>query len=72
MAALKLFREVSIDFIITDFQMPNLNECEFLEILSRETISFPPVVMITGNPTNSVRMRAMHGEVVNHKQGVLR
>ena len=60
MAALKLFHENSINFILTDFQMPNMNGCEFLEILSKEAISFPPAVMITGNLTESVRIRAMH------------
>lgn len=60
MTALKLFQETSIDFIITDFQMPHMNGCEFLEVLSREAISCPPAVMITGNLSDSVRMRAMH------------
>lgn len=59
-AALKLFQETSIDFIITDFQMPMMNGCELLEALSRETISFPPALMITGCLADSVRMRAMH------------
>jgi two-component system chemotaxis response regulator CheY len=60
MAALKLFQEITIDFIITDFQMPHMNGCEFLEVLSREAVSCPPTVMITGNLSDSVRMRAMH------------
>ena len=34
-AALKLFQNTSYDFILTDFQMPRMNECEFLEVLSR-------------------------------------
>jgi len=59
-AALKLFQETSIDFIITDFQMPNMNGCEFLEVLSRGADSCPPAVMITGNLADSVRIRAMH------------
>lgn len=59
MAALNVFREISIDFIITDFQMPIMNGCEFLEILAKEGTWIPPAVMITGNLTNSVRMRAM-------------
>jgi len=60
MAALKVFHEIMIDFIITDFQMPHMNGCEFLEVLSREAVSCPPAVMITGNLADSVRMRAMH------------
>ena len=59
MAALNVFREISIDFIITDFQMPIMNGCEFLELLSKEGVCIPPAVMITGSLTNSVRMRAM-------------
>ncbi|MDH5576604.1 MAG: response regulator [Nitrospirota bacterium] len=59
MAALKVFHEMTIDFVITDFQMPNMNGCEFLEVLSREAIRRPPAVMVTGNLADSVRMRAM-------------
>ncbi|HSF09901.1 MAG TPA: response regulator, partial [Nitrospirales bacterium] len=33
-AALKLFQEKPIDFIITDFQMPHMDGCEFLEVIS--------------------------------------
>ena len=58
--ALKVFHEITIDFIITDFQMPNMNGCEFLEELSREASRCPPAVMITGNLADSVRIRAMH------------
>ena len=60
MAALKLFQEKPIDFIITDFQMPHMNGCEFLEELSNTTINCPPAVMITGSLAKSVRMRATH------------
>jgi len=60
MDALKVFHEITVDFIITDFQMPKMNGCEFLEELSREASSCPPAVMITGNLADSVRMRAMH------------
>jgi len=60
MAALKVFHEIRIDFIITDFQMPHMNGCEFLEELSREAICCPLAVMITGSLADSVRMRAMH------------
>ena len=60
MAALKVFHEMTIDFVITDFQMPHMNGCEFLEVLSREAIRRPPAVMVTGNLADSVRMRAMH------------
>jgi CheY-like chemotaxis protein len=42
MAALKLFQEIRIDFIITDFEMPHMNGCEFLEALSREALRCPP------------------------------
>ncbi|MDR4460744.1 MAG: response regulator [Nitrospirales bacterium] len=58
MAALKLFQEETIDFIITDFQMPHMNGCEFLEEISSAAISCPPAVMVTGNLSDSVRMRA--------------
>ncbi|MBA3967737.1 MAG: response regulator [Nitrospirales bacterium] len=44
MAALKLFQEKTIDFIITDFQMPHMNGCEFLEVLSSAASSSPPAV----------------------------
>lgn len=57
-AALKLCQEKTIDFIITDFQMPHMNGCEFLEVLSSAAISCPPAVMITGNLADSVRIRA--------------
>lgn len=60
MAALKLFQEKTIDFIITDFEMPHMNGCEFLEVLSSAAISCPPAVMITGNLADSVRIRATH------------
>ncbi|MBA3966640.1 MAG: response regulator [Nitrospirales bacterium] len=60
MAALKLFQEKMIDFIITDFQMPHMNGCEFLEVISSAAISCPPAVMITGNLADSVRIRATH------------
>lgn len=59
-AALKLFQQTTIDFIITDFQMPHMNGCEFLEVLSSLAISCPPAVMITGNLADSVRIRAIH------------
>ncbi|GJL67900.1 MAG: hypothetical protein NPIRA06_05350 [Nitrospirales bacterium] len=59
-AALKLFQEKTVDFIITDFEMPYMNGCEFLEILSSVAISCPPAVMITGNLADSVRIRATH------------
>ncbi|WP_342348496.1 response regulator [uncultured Nitrospira sp.] len=59
-AALKLFQQTTIDFIITDFQMPHMNGCEFLEVLLSAAISCPPAVMITGNLADSVRMRATH------------
>ncbi len=59
-AALRLFQEKTIDFIITDFQMPHMNGCELLEILSSAAISCPPAVMITGNLADSVRIRATH------------
>ncbi|MDT3777366.1 response regulator [Nitrospira sp. MA-1] len=58
-AALRVFQERTIDFIITDFEMPHMNGCEFLEVLSRAAISRPPAVMITGNLEDSVRIRAM-------------
>lgn len=60
MAALKLFQESIIDFIITDFEMPHMNGCEFLEVLSSAAINGSPVVMITGFLAKSVRMRATH------------
>ncbi|MDR4461874.1 MAG: response regulator [Nitrospirales bacterium] len=60
MAALRLFQEKTIDFIITDFQMPHMNGCEFLEKISSAAVSCPPAVMVTGNPADSVRMRATH------------
>src|SRR5680860_1340769 len=63
-AALKSFQEKTIDFIITDFQMPHMNGCEFLEVLSSAAISCPPAVMITGNLADSVRMRATHAEAL--------
>jgi DNA-binding response OmpR family regulator len=59
LAALKVFQSMSIDFIITDFQMPNMNGCEFLESLSREASSVPPTVMITGGLSDAVRTRAL-------------
>ncbi|WP_447963295.1 response regulator [Nitrospira sp. Ecomares 2.1] len=59
-AALKVFQEKTIDFIITDFEMPHMNGCEFLEVLSSSAISCPPAVMITGNLEDSVRIRATH------------
>jgi DNA-binding response OmpR family regulator len=59
-AALKLFQEKTIDFIITDFQMPHMDGCEFLEVISSAAVSCPPAVMVTGNLTDSVRMRATH------------
>lgn len=60
MDALKVFHAITIDFIITDFQMPHMNGCEFLEELSREASSCPPAMMITGSLADSVRMRAIH------------
>jgi CheY-like chemotaxis protein len=60
MATLKLFQESIIDFIITDFEMPHMNGCEFLEVLSSAAINCPPAVMITGSLAESVRMRATH------------
>lgn len=60
MAALKLIQEKTIDFIITDFQMPHMDGCEFLEVISSVAVSCPPAVMVTGNLTDSVRMRAIH------------
>lgn len=59
-AALTLCQALSIDFIVTDFQMPHMNGCEFLEELSRVAIRPPPSVMITGNLTEALRTRAMH------------
>jgi two-component system, chemotaxis family, chemotaxis protein CheY len=59
-AALKLFQKKPIDFIITDFQMPHMDGCEFLEVISSAAVSCPPAVMVTGNLTNSVRTRATH------------
>ena len=59
-AALKLFQENPIDFIITDFQMPHMDGCEFLEVISSAAVSCPPAVMVTGSLTDSVRMRATH------------
>ncbi|MGP0591565.1 response regulator [Nitrospira sp. T9] len=59
-AALKLIQEKTINFIITDFQMPHMDGCEFLEGISSAAISCPPAVMVTGNLTDSVRMRATH------------
>ena len=60
MAALKVFHQITIDFIITDFQMPHMNGCEFLEVIARKATRCPPAVMITGSLADSVRMRAMH------------
>lgn len=57
-AALMLCQALSIDFIITDFQMPHMNGCEFLEKLSRVAARFPPSIMVTGNLTEAVRTRA--------------
>ena len=59
-AALKLCQKKTIDFIITDFQMPHMDGCEFLEVISSAAVSCPPAVMVTGNLTDSVRMRATH------------
>lgn len=60
MAALQLFQENTISFIITDFQMPHMNGCELLETLANTAINCPPAVMITGSLAESVRMRATH------------
>lgn len=59
-AALMLCQALSIDFIITDFQMPHMNGCEFLEKLSQVAARLPPSIMITGNLTEAVRTRAIH------------
>lgn len=60
MTALALFHEQKIDFIFTDFQMPKMNGCEFLEELSKEQNIIPPAVMITGNLHGSVKRKARH------------
>lgn len=57
-AAIKFFQEKTIDFIITDFQMPHMDGCEFLEVISSVAVSCPPAVMVTGNLSDSVQMRA--------------
>ncbi|HBP89384.1 MAG: response regulator [Nitrospira sp.] len=56
--ALKVFAGQSVDCILTDFDMPNMNGCEFLEVLSREAMSLPPAVMITGNLSDKLQKRA--------------
>jgi len=58
-AALSLLQQNTIDLIILDYQMPEMNGCEFLEELERTVEQPPPVVMITGNLRASVWKRAM-------------
>ena len=58
-SALNVMREVWVALIITDFQMPVMNGCEFLERLSREHPQPPPAFMMTGNLTDEVRDRAL-------------
>jgi CheY-like chemotaxis protein len=58
-SALKVIRETWIALIITDFQMPVMNGCEFLEQLSLEKPHPPPAYMITGDLTETIRHRAL-------------
>ena len=58
-SALKVIREARVALIITDFQMPVMDGCEFLELLSREHPKPPPAYMITGNLTGKIRDRAL-------------
>jgi len=58
-SALSLMREVWVALIITDFHMPVMNGCEFLERLSQEHPQPPPAFMMTGNLTHEIRDRAL-------------
>ena len=63
-SALKVIQESRVALIITDFQMPVLDGCEFLEQLSRDHTRPPPAYMITGNLTEKIRDRALKAGAV--------
>ena len=49
-----------VDLVITDNQMPLLSGLEFLDRLhERFNSKAPPVIMVTGNVSNSVKERAL-------------
>jgi len=62
-SALEIIRKNSISFIITDFQMPGMNGCEFLEQLSLENPHPPPAIMITGSLTGIIQEKAFKAGV---------
>ncbi|GJL65980.1 MAG: hypothetical protein NPIRA05_09510 [Nitrospirales bacterium] len=63
-SALEIVRKHSISFIITDFHMPVMNGCEFLEQLALETPHPPPAIMITSNLTGIIQEKAFKAGVL--------
>lgn len=57
-SALEIIRKNTISFIITDFQMPVMNGCEFLEQLALETPHPPPAILVSANLTGIIEEKA--------------
>ena len=63
-AALGIVRTTSVGFIVTDFHMPHVNGCELLEQLSREGVTRPPAVLVTGDLTDQIQHRALQAGAI--------
>ncbi len=56
--AIDILHQESVDFIITDYNMPEMNGQELAEYLSNSEFSYLPVLMVTSE-SNSCRLSAM-------------
>jgi len=51
--AIEVLHQESVDFIITDYNMPEMNGQELAEYLTRSEFSYIPVLMVTSESDNS-------------------
>ena len=62
--AIELLRENTIDFIISDYNMPEMNGRELVEYLQHSELSYIPILMITseadGPKLNAVRLSGVY------------
>jgi len=62
--AINIIKEIKIDFVLLDLQMPLMSGIEFLEKCKQENITFPYIIM-SGNLENSTRSKQYHQDAID-------